>query len=1257
MGSLLGIALGGSNPVYSDRNEPSASAGDSDLDPVFYSDFYEDLASLSTEEIERHWRTHGQKEGRHPNVDAMLQRHEAFAGLPEDFDVVDYLCCNGDLTGQFTRSWEVILHYLNHGRLEDRRRKHGEFDAAFIREAYGSLSIGIDKTDWKRRNFPYPLLQWVYGSKRQVLLAHGIENPDEVLGLFDFEYCFYRNLGCTGVYDNKSIARCLVDFCERGIHNGAAIADKFRLDLKFYKKHIFGGQIDHKPKLSPYARTYLHWLNNQPSQSPPNPVLWIEKDAGVLISSYDDLLLGAYQAANPDLAHLSESYELAHHMLRFGIFERHRHFANPTARNATLLTLVAKHVLEGKGKGRKRLEGRKLLEKIMHFVPSCYIANQFAADECLKRNDFTSASIFYERNLQAQQRTPAAYLNCAAAMEKIDDLAGAVRVLKDGLTAFPESVHVSETYRDYSDRFFREQWHKAGALGLTGDYSAAQELVENACDLITPSFSASRRGPIKRIAMVANMDLKQCSLYRIEQKIEQLAHEGLAVTVFDWMKEVDLFQQRITHFDAVIFYRVAGLPAITRAIVAAHNAGLVTFYEVDDLIFEPQSYPEAYDSFEGTVSLDEYVGLVIAVPAFMHALKLCDYAIGSTPILAQRMGRFCRTGKAFVHRNGFGEAHARWLSATHRPHPHDKVVLFYGSGTKAHKKDFTEILQPALEKLCERFRSKIEIVLVGYFNPTSRNEWFNSSVRVVAPVWDYQQYLGMLREADINLSVLSQSPFNEAKSEIKWLEAAMMGIPSVMSRTGTLAEACKDGEDVVLCHTAAEFFIALEKLVSDNAVRDGIGQAARRRVLAEYGLSNLGRNLAAILSSVAEQHPPKAKKIAIVNVFYPPHSIGGATRVVHDNVRDIKAMLGDSIDIEIFTTFEDQRYPYRTSSYFFEGVKVTAVSTPIEAGMDWKYSDSRMATIYEHFLERFQPNLVHFHCIQRLTQDIVSVTNRQEIPYLISVHDAWWISDHQFLYSERGPEETYHYDQPLSRQLQMGAGSSDRMRVCEASLAGAEAILAVSTKFGELYKSAGVQRVRIVENGLPDVQLRPDARPKGSRVVLAHLGGLQAHKGYKLFRYAVAAKDYENLAIIIVDHSMPPGSIRQDVWGTTPVEYVPKVPQAQVAELFARIDVLVAPSLWAESYGLVTREALAAGCWVIASDRGSIGEPVINGVNGYVVDVDGIAGLAEVLSSIDSDPKKYKCSPPLPRNMRTARDQARELIQIYRDSWRNGVGP
>ena len=65
---------------------------------------------------------------------------------------------------------------------------------------------------------------------------------------------------------------------------------------------------------------------------------------------------------------------------------------------------------------------------------------------------------------------------------------------------------------------------------------------------------------------------------------------------------------------------------------------------------------------------------------------------------------------------------------------------------------------------------------------------------------------GVLRDLDVNLAPLAPSSrFNEAKSAIKWLEAALVETPTVATPTGPFREAIEDGGTGLLATTPDEW--------------------------------------------------------------------------------------------------------------------------------------------------------------------------------------------------------------------------------------------------------------------------------------------------------------------------------------------------------------------------------------------------------------------------------------------------------------------
>jgi glycosyltransferase involved in cell wall biosynthesis len=108
--------------------------------------------------------------------------------------------------------------------------------------------------------------------------------------------------------------------------------------------------------------------------------------------------------------------------------------------------------------------------------------------------------------------------------------------------------------------------------------------------------------------------------------------------------------------------------------------------------------------------------------------------------------------------------------------------------------------------------------------------------RVVTLPWipfpDYPQAVAW-GGFDMALAPLKEHPFNDSKSNIKWLEAAMQGIPFVCSDVGPYATIPADAAWRVE-NTPAKWAEAIVSLAKDASLREGLTSAARANVLADW---------------------------------------------------------------------------------------------------------------------------------------------------------------------------------------------------------------------------------------------------------------------------------------------------------------------------------------------------------------------------------------------------------------------------------------
>ncbi|MDO9106912.1 MAG: glycosyltransferase [Methylovulum sp.] len=756
---------------------------------------------------------------------------------------------------------------------------------------------------------------------------------------------------------------------------------------------------------------------------------------------------------------------------------------------------------------------------------------------------------------------------------------------------------------------------------------------------------------LKRILIVGDMHIPQCVRYRIDQKVEQLELADKEVTTISWT-DLANEQNTLVFHDVVIFYRVPAEPQVLKAMAQVNATGKLSLYEIDDLLFEA-SYPPPLETYGGYLELNHYIQILKGMASFNAATRYCRFGIASTQPLADKLQALVFGQRCFVHRNGIDSSNIFKQKPSGQTNK-TTIDIFYGSGTMAHNSDFNDLALPAIMRILDGY-ANAGLMIAGYLKlPAEFLKRYEGRVKQMPPVKNIKTYWTLLERADINLAVLHDDEINGCKSELKWFEAACLGIPSVMSSTANYRDVIHQGEDGLMAVTTEDWYQHLKALVDNPELRREMAEHASARVQMEYSVEALSRNicdtleLALSCAQVAEYK--NRKKIALVNVYFPPQSIGGATRVVSDNFDVLQQNYRDQFELCVFTSDAEHKQPHLMTVYNHGGARVYRSTIVWREHMDWHASDDGMKELFSDFLLAEQPDLIHFHCVQRLGGSVLEAALEAEVPYIVTTHDAWWISDYQFLvdadnkvYPEAHPDPYEPYTPPSFTSL---SDSIERILYLKDLLHSACAVLTVSESFADIYRKNEIPQIRVNKNGISEsIAWQAKDTVYTDKVVCGHVGGMAEHKGYFLLKKAITKLQPKNIEMLIVDHSHEEGYRQESHWGKVPVTFIGRLSQTRVVELYRQIDVLFAPSTWPESYGLVTREAAACGCWVVASTMGGIGEDVIEGESGFVIEPT-LDALTSCLIKIDKTPAVFKGQAHTPTLRRVA-EQVKELADIY----------
>lgn len=872
----------------------------------------------------------------------------------------------------------------------------------------------------------------------------------------------------------------------------------------------------------------------------------------------------------------------------------------------------------------------------------------------------------FEESIKMGGASEWVYKNLSSTYMKQGRHAQALVAAQSGVSAFPESGLLNENFIEIAGQYWEETSRLLDGLKLMPDsreemISLSSQRTKVLFDAWQSFFTYKKMGsPCKagivtnndssRVLIIGDYHVNQCTRYRINQKVEQLSLAGHIVATVDWTG-LEASTVNLPFYDIVIFYRVPAYNSLIRQVALTKAMGKLAIYEVDDLIFD-SVYPSDISTYGGSVDLSLYYELKKGMVLNNAFIRLCDYSISSTEPLSERLSPLVLSGEGYVHRNGLDSlSNANGIITKPRDEDNELVTLFYGSGTLAHNTDFIDLVLPSLKVLLRKY-DFIQLVIVGHLTlPDSFLSEFKSRCKLIPKV-KVSAYLSYLSKADINLAVLHSDIINDCKSELKWFEAACFKIPSIVSSTQNYRDVVTHGKDALLASSSDDWTDSLERLVVDRDFRITLGESAYKQVLGNYSVESLGSSLSLYLRSLSRKASlPVKPKLCLVNVFFPPQSLGGATRVVSDNFDTLIEQYSDKFELCVFTSEANFDEPYKVSGYNYKGVRVYKSTVLFRENMDWHPKDSKMGDIFREFLALEKPDKIHFHCVQRLTASVVEAARDMAIPYIVTAHDAWWISDHQFLVDKKGkvyPEgHTNPFDERVLPDNVTLEASLERESYLKGLLSGAESVLTVSDAFAAIYRKNGIRGIHVTRNGISaSTSWAQKQTNYTEKVVCAHIGGMSAHKGYDLFQDAMLTSQPLNISVLVVDHSRPHDYVSTTHWGVVEVNFIGRQSQESIVDLYGKIDVLFAPSVWPESFGLVTRESVACGCWVVASNIGGIGEDIIEGETGHIISPDE-EGLLEVIDKIDKRPSFYKGPSKSGKVHFTANDQVSALLRYY----------
>lgn len=354
--------------------------------------------------------------------------------------------------------------------------------------------------------------------------------------------------------------------------------------------------------------------------------------------------------------------------------------------------------------------------------------------------------------------------------------------------------------------------------------------------------------------------------YRVDHQMEQLEAVGMTTRKVDaW----NLTEDHVRVARTFVIFRCPYWDFVERFVELAHSLNKRVLYDIDDLVIDTVYTDQI--SYLDTMSAEERAGYDDGVRRMGKTMMLCDGVITTTDQLAAELRKYLDV--VFVNRNVASEEmlalseraayerdvlpgldaseveprdRHRWRVARERREARSGFSLGYFSGSITHNDDF-EMIMPAVVRFMGDYPD-VRLHVVGELDlPEPLRPFADRVVRVPFSPW--RRLPQMLSFVDVNLVPLEDTLFNRAKSENKWVEAALVKVPSVASRVGALADSITDGVDGILCDTVDDWYDALVALRTNRDLYRSIARRAYEECSSRHVTCGTGMPLAEFVRS------------------------------------------------------------------------------------------------------------------------------------------------------------------------------------------------------------------------------------------------------------------------------------------------------------------------------------------------------------------------------------------------------------------------
>lgn len=386
---------------------------------------------------------------------------------------------------------------------------------------------------------------------------------------------------------------------------------------------------------------------------------------------------------------------------------------------------------------------------------------------------------------------------------------------------------------------------------------------------------------------------------------------------------------------------------------------------------------------------------------------------------------------------------------------------------------------------------------------------------------------------------------------------------------------------------------------------------------------------------------------------FPPDYMAGSEVYSYHLVKALSPLVNK---INVFTGVENEFDPeYTVYDELYDEIQIQRINKfRRDYTYQEKFQDSHIDIAFKNYVERVQPDIVHFGHLAHLSTNLLKIVAEEyKLPIVFTIHDFWLFCIKGQLINQEGQrcsgqsaEKCHHcspYQTTIDEVQNMLAYMHDLIDLIDI-------FLVPSHTLRDFFIQQGISATKLLYSkygfNTQNISYNPKKYEKNSKINFGFMGRVIPNKGIKVLIDAFQAIDAK-LSIY--------GSIgtQKRFLKRENIQFKGGYDNKSINQVLHDIDVLIVPSTWLENSPLVIQEAFLAGVPVITSNIGGMKELVIDGKNGFLFEVGNAESLRECITKITDNPQILNTLDVSKHSVRTIEEDAAFVLDVYKKLYRS----